>query len=247
MAQNKLRYQQGLSIVEFFDRYGSRQQCEDLVRAWRWPERFVCLRRRCSWRNEVRRQQRPYFQCGSCRYQCSLFSSPIFESGKPPLRSRLLAMHPMTRDKPRTTALGPKRRLGVSYPTAWPLKHKIVRRMALREPWRRLRRTVGIDDACLGGEVRGGMLGNGTGNLHELHGTGGAAARAKHTAFEAMNTALGSTMASLPGKCHAFNLGTYALTASAMRRTRSSEGSIYELSSSSWLGQQRGIHAAEES
>ncbi len=30
MAQNKVQYQQGLSMPEFFSRYGSPQQCEDL-------------------------------------------------------------------------------------------------------------------------------------------------------------------------------------------------------------------------
>ena len=35
MAQNKVHYQQGLSMPEFFEQFGSAQQCEALVRAWR--------------------------------------------------------------------------------------------------------------------------------------------------------------------------------------------------------------------
>ena len=33
MAQNTVQYQRGLSLPELFDRYGSQEQCEDLVRA----------------------------------------------------------------------------------------------------------------------------------------------------------------------------------------------------------------------
>ena len=44
MAQNKVQYQRGLSMPEFFDRYGSPDQCEALVRSWRWPCGFVCPR-----------------------------------------------------------------------------------------------------------------------------------------------------------------------------------------------------------
>ena len=44
MAQNKVQYQRGLSMPEFFDGYGSAEQCEALVRSWRWPGGFVCAR-----------------------------------------------------------------------------------------------------------------------------------------------------------------------------------------------------------
>ena len=35
MAQNKVQYQRGPLMPEFFDRYGPPEQCEALVRAWR--------------------------------------------------------------------------------------------------------------------------------------------------------------------------------------------------------------------
>ena len=44
MAQNKVQYQRGLSMPEFFDAYGSVEQCESLVRGWRWPDGFSCPR-----------------------------------------------------------------------------------------------------------------------------------------------------------------------------------------------------------
>lgn len=164
MAQNTVQYQRGLSMPEFFGAYGSVEQCEALVRRWRWPEGFSCPRCECGWHSEFRRQDRLYFQCSSCRYQCSLVSGTIFESSKLPLPTWFLAMHLMTQAKNNVSALELKRHLGVSYPTAWLLKHKLMQVMADREQWRQLTGRVEIDDAYLGGEVRGGKAGRGSPN-----------------------------------------------------------------------------------
>jgi transposase-like protein len=164
MAQNKVQYQKGLSMPEFFGRYGSPQQCEALVRAWRWPEGFACPRCKGGWHSEFRRQDRLYFQCSACRYQCSLVSGTVFESSKLALPIWFLAMHLMTQAKNNVSALELKRHLGVSYPTAWLLKHKIMQVMADREQSRQLTGRVEIDDAYLGGEVQGGKAGRGSPN-----------------------------------------------------------------------------------
>ena len=164
MAQNKVQYQRGLSMSEFFDRYGSQQQCEALVRAWRWPQGFVCPRCKVDCHSEFRRQGRLYFQCSGCRYQCSLVSGTVFESSKLALPKWFLAMHLMTQAKNNVSALELKRHLGISYPTAWLLKQKIMQVMVDREQWRQLTGRVEIDDAYLGGEVRGGKAGRGSPN-----------------------------------------------------------------------------------
>jgi len=93
-----------------------------------------------------------------------LVSGTLFESSKLPLPIWFLAMHLMTQAKNNVSALELKRHLGVSYPTAWLLKHKIMRVMTLREQWRQLTGRVEIDDAYLGGEVRGGKAGRGSPN-----------------------------------------------------------------------------------
>jgi len=164
MAQNRVQYQRGLSMPEFFDAYGSVEQCEALVRSWRWPEGFSCPRCQGSWHSEFRRHDRLYFQCSGCRYQCSLLSGTAFESSKLPLPSWFLAMHLMTQAKNNVSALELKRHLGVSYPTAWLLKHKLMQVMADREQWRQLTGRVEIDDAYLGGELQGAKPGRGSPN-----------------------------------------------------------------------------------
>lgn len=164
MAQNKVQYQPGLSIPEFIGGYGSVEQCEALIRNWRWPAGFSCPRCQGTWHSEFRRQQRLYFQCSACRHQCSLVSGTIFESSKLPLTTWFLAMHLITQAKNNVSALELKRHLGVSYPTAWLLKHKIMEVMRLREESRQLTGRVEIDDAYLGGEVQGAKAGRGSPN-----------------------------------------------------------------------------------
>lgn len=152
MAQNRVQYQRSLSMPESIERYGSPEQCEALVRAWRWPEGFACPRCKGGWHSEFRRRDRLYFQRSACRNQCGLVST-VFESSKLPLPIWFLAMHPTTRAKNNVSALELKRHLGVSCPTAWLLKHKVMQVMLSREQWRQLTGRVEIDDACLGGEM----------------------------------------------------------------------------------------------
>jgi hypothetical protein len=73
-------------------------------------------------------------------------------------------MHLMTQAKNNVSALELKRHLGVSYPTAWLIKHKIMQVMTLREDSRQLTGRVEIDDSYLGGEVHGGKAGRGSPN-----------------------------------------------------------------------------------
>ena len=164
MAMNRVQYHAGLPMLEFFENYGTHEQCEELVRAWRWPKGFVCPRCGQAWHSEFRRGQRLYFQCSACRYQCSLVSGTIFEASKLPLPTWFLAMHLLTQAKNGVSALELKRHLGVSYPTAWLLKHKLMEVMRLREQGRRLTGRVEIDDAYLGGELQGGKAGRGSPN-----------------------------------------------------------------------------------
>ena len=166
MAMNRVQFQHGLPMLEFFATYGTQQQCEEVVRGWRWPKGFVCPR--CpdseAGHSEFRRSSRLYFQCCSCRYQCSLVAGTIFDSSKLALPKWFVAMHLITQAKNNVSALELKRHLGVSYPTAWLVKHKLMEVMLQREDSRQLTGRVEIDDAYLGGEYHGGKSGRGSPN-----------------------------------------------------------------------------------
>ena len=166
MSQNTVQYQHGLPMLDFFDLYGSQARCEAAILSWRWPGGFVCPR--CqdqdAGHSEFRRHERLYFQCSNCRHQCSLISGTIFESTKLQLRLWFLAMHLMTQAKTGISALELKRHLGVSYPTAWLVKHKLMEVMFLREESRQLTGRIEADDAYLGGQRAGGKPGRGSEN-----------------------------------------------------------------------------------
>jgi ISXO2-like transposase domain/Transposase zinc-ribbon domain len=164
MAMNKVQLQPGLSMLEFFNLYGTQEQCEQVVRHWRWPEGFVCPACGQTEYSEFRRSARLYFQCCACRHQCSLISGTIFDSTKLALPTWFVALHLITQSKNNVSALELKRHLGVSWPTAWLIKHKIMQVMLEREEDRQLTGRVEIDDAYLGGELHGGKAGRGSPN-----------------------------------------------------------------------------------
>ena len=166
MPMNRVQFQKGLSLPEFMDRYGTEEQCEQAVASARWPGGFVCPA--CGVmqsRTSFRRDGRLYWQCAGCQHQCSVTSGTVFEATKLPLTRWFQAMQLLTQAKNNVSALELTRQLGVSYRTAWLIKHKLLQAMVLAESDRQLSGRVGVDDANLGGERSGGKGGRGTQNL----------------------------------------------------------------------------------
>jgi len=70
-----------------------------------------------------------------------------------------LAIYLVSQAKTGLSALALKRYLGVSYPTAWLVHHKLMQAMVEREAGYVLSGKVEVDDAYLGGELSGGTAG----------------------------------------------------------------------------------------
>lgn len=164
MKMNRVQFQAGLSMPEFYERYGTEAKCRAAVEAARWPEGFVCPACGGTARTRFERGGLRYWQCGACAHQCSLISGTIFEASKLPLTRWFLAMQLLTQAKNNVSALELMRQLGVSYRSAWLVKHKIMEAMRLREDRRELDGRVEMDDAYLGGERSGGKSGRGSEN-----------------------------------------------------------------------------------
>jgi transposase-like protein len=164
MKINRVQFQPGLSMFAFLERYGTEEKCESALAAARWPKGFVCPHCSSDKAWSFRRGRQPYRECASCGYQCSMLVGTMFQATKVPLRCWFLAMQLLTQSKNNVAALELRRQLGVSYPTAWLIKHKIMEAMRLREADRRLSGRVEIDDAYLGGELSGGTPGRGSEN-----------------------------------------------------------------------------------
>jgi len=163
MAMNQVQFQKGLSMPEFQQRYGTVEQCHAVLIAARWPAGFVCPRCGEAHHSTFVREGRQHWQCQACRYQTTATAGTIFEATKLPLTLWFLAMHLLTQAKNNVSALELMRHLGVSYPTAWLMKQKLMQVMAEREASRVLNGRVEIDDAYLGGE-RAGKRGRGSEN-----------------------------------------------------------------------------------
>jgi len=164
MKMNRVQFQAGLSMPEFYERYGSEAKCRSAVEAARWPDGFVCPACGGAARTHFERGGLPYWQCGDCGRQCSLISGTIFAASKLPLTRWFLAMQLLTQAKNNVSALELKRQLGVSYRSAWLIKHKLLQAMVLAESERQLTGRVEIDDAYLGGQRSGGKAGRGSEN-----------------------------------------------------------------------------------
>ena len=164
MAMNQVQFQQGLSMAQFLERYGTEAKCYRALYKARWPTGFRCPCCNGRARSRFRREGRIYYQCRACRHQTTLISGTLFEASKVGLGTWFLAMHLLTASKTNLSALELKRHLGVCYRTAWRMKQKIMEAMTEREEGRQLTGFVQIDDAYLGGELNGGKPGRGSEN-----------------------------------------------------------------------------------
>lgn len=162
MAKNKIQFQEGYSLFEFFEQYGTDEQCREVLFHWKFPNGFVCPE--CASKSFCSLNTRPLYQCNHCHHQTSVTSGTIFDSTKVPLTKWFLAIHLMTQMKTCISALELKRQLKVSYNTAWSLKHKIMQVMKERDDNKPLSGNIQIDDAFWGGEHHGGSRGRGSEN-----------------------------------------------------------------------------------
>jgi hypothetical protein len=161
MAQNKVQFQKGLSLPDFLKLYGTEDLCFQALFDWRWPKGFRCSD--CGSTKYCQLSTRKLFQCGRCHRQESITSQTIFSSTKLPLTTWFLGLYFITQDKKGVSALGLKRRLGISYPAAWRMRQKLMQVMMEREETKVLSGFIEVDDAYLGGE-RPGKTGRGAAN-----------------------------------------------------------------------------------
>lgn len=155
MPRNLIQFQSGLSLPDFLKQYGSLSQCESALESSRWPQGFVCPHCQDTRHSAYFRKDKKQFQCTRCRRQSSLTSGTVFDSSKLPLTTWFLALYFISQSKNNVAALELSRLLGVSYNTAWLIKHKLLQVMQEREHKRELTGRVEIDDAYLGGERKG--------------------------------------------------------------------------------------------
>lgn len=162
MSINKVQFQTGYSLTQLLKDYGTESQCHQALFKLRWSTGFSCLA--CGCHHYCFLKTRKLYQCNQCHHQTSLISGTIFEQTKLPLSQWFLAIYLITQSKTGLSALALKRALGVSYKTAWSMKHKIMQVMKERDDSKPLKGIIQLDDVYWGGERHGGKRGRGSAN-----------------------------------------------------------------------------------
>src|SRR5713101_4246866 len=144
------------TVGEFEARFATEEACRAYLCRLRWPGGFGC---RCGEANAWL-TARGLWQCAACGAQTSVTAGTVFQDTRKPLRLWLHAMWWVTSQKPRASALGLQRVLGLgSYETAWGWLHKL-RRAMVRPGRDRLSGHVEVDESFVGG--LGGARGRST-------------------------------------------------------------------------------------
>lgn len=164
MKMNRIQFQAGMSLSQFLTNYGGEPQCESTLENSRWPQGFQCPKCMTKDHSSYRRGRVKVFQCRACRSQTTLTEGTIFHSTKLPLTKWFQAMYFLSQTKNNVSILELRRLVGLSYPAAWRMKHKLMQVMYEREATTQLSGRVEIDDAYLGGENPGGKAGRGSEN-----------------------------------------------------------------------------------
>ena len=159
MPKNKVQFQKGQSLRGFLKLYGTERQCEHALFQARWPKGWSCPN--CGYLKCCKLRQRKVWQCIRCKHQASLTAGTVLENTKLPLSTWYLAMYLLTQSKNGISAMDLMRQLGVSYNTAWMIKHKLMQAMRERDGSQPLAGIVELDDAYLGGQAVGGKRGRG--------------------------------------------------------------------------------------
>src|SRR4051812_21801672 len=159
-ADGLRRAVRGLSEAAFRERFGTEAACREALFRMRWREGLTCPAR--GHRGFCALRTRKVFQCDRCKKQLSLTAGTVFQDTKLPLTTWFVAIYQLTQAKGGISSIELARRLGVRQPTAWLVKHKLLRAMAAREAEKpKLAGRVEMDDAYLGGERAGGKRGRG--------------------------------------------------------------------------------------
>jgi len=147
MAMNRIQFQPGMSMSEFFKLFGTEELCVAALESARWPDGFRCPVCGGAAHCVLHAGNKKSFQCNACRHQTSLIAGTVFQSTKLPLTTWFLAIYLISQAKTDLSSLALKRQLGVSYPTAWLVHHKLMQAMTVRETHYTLSGKVQVDDA----------------------------------------------------------------------------------------------------
>src|SRR6516165_9697936 len=188
-GMRKHKSQRMMTIQEFRERFGEEEQCWKHLTSWRWPRGFVCPR--CGGGSRGYMKAKRVQECRTCGYQGSVTAGTILHKTRVPLRDWFWAIYRLSQGKKGISALQLSKEIGVGYPTAWLMQHKIRRAMMEGERGRPLSGLVEVDEGYVGGAEKGSR-GRGPGKASQVDGgDGGGASPCRKAGAEVLAGPLG--------------------------------------------------------
>ncbi len=165
-SKYRIQFQRGLSLPEFLEKFGTREQCEKHLYKQKWRTGFVCPKCGSTHSTTFNKGKHTVFECSTCHKQTSLLVGTLFERTHLPLTTWYLAIYFISEAKTSISSLDLHRKLGVNHKTAWLMHQKIMYAMEMEEQKTRISGRIEMDDAYLGGKLKGGSRGRGSENKH---------------------------------------------------------------------------------
>lgn len=146
-----------MSLRKFLQYFGTEAASTEAVQRARWLDGFAYSRCNGLARCVVVGNGRSLYQYHASHRQTPLTAGTlfVFSNTKRALTLCSLVIYLVSQTKTWLSALELKLHIGVRYPTAWLMHHKIMTPMASRETQRRLSSAAQVDDAYRGGEPPG--------------------------------------------------------------------------------------------
>ena len=115
--------EQEVNLTKLIERSYSEERCRAYLEGLRWPDGVRCPR--CGSDKISRIRRRDQLDCDSCRYRFSVTAGTIFHGSHLPLWKWFIAVYLIVETKKGISINQLKRTIGVSYKTAWHLRHRI--------------------------------------------------------------------------------------------------------------------------
>jgi transposase-like protein len=149
-----------MTLFEFMERFGTEDACREYICQKRWPDGFVCPK--CGHTEHFNIKSRNKYQCKACTHQTTATAGTIMDKTRTPLSKWFAAFYLVAEDKRGISAMALKKKISVSYLTAWTMLQKIRTAMADRDGKYMLDGIVEMDEAFFGGTAEGSKRGRGT-------------------------------------------------------------------------------------
>lgn len=142
-----------MNLIELTTKIDSEEKARRFLEKCRWPNGVRCPR--CGHEHISRLKNQRKFECAKCEYQFSVTAGTIFHGTRVSLRKWLVTVYLICESKKGISAKQIERTIGISYPTAWYMMHRV--RSAMRPDGSEdgLFGVLEMDETYVGGKERG--------------------------------------------------------------------------------------------